>query len=183
MSRCWVALLYSIVLGQGRRLVMADLRDLAAELGFGWPRTLLATGNLIFEAEGDTAELEGRLEAAFAARFGKHIDIILREGARWPQLMAGNPFPEASEREPARVAVRVMRTPLDAGVIGVLDPYRAGGERLEVVDGDLWVHMPDGIGTSRLARAITPARAGGAGTFRNWNTVRKIGAALDGGPR
>ena len=179
MSRPFVALLYSIVLGPGRRVVMADLRALAAGLGFERPRTLLATGNLVFDAEGGAREVEARLEPAFAAGFGKAIDIIVREGADWPRLMAGNPFPEAAATEPARVAVRVMRRPADAGAVERLTPYLAPGERVAVVGGDLWVHLPQGFAPSRLPGAITPRRAG-VGTFRNWNTVRRIGAALDG---
>jgi uncharacterized protein (DUF1697 family) len=182
MSRTWVALLYSIVLGPGRRVVMADLRTLAGELGFARPRTLLATGNLIFEAEAaDARAVEARLEPAFAAAFGKPIDIIVRDAADWGRLMRGNPFPEASERDPAHVAVRVMRAPAPAAVAERLAPYRAEGEGLAIVDGDLWVHLPHGISGSRLSAAITPARAGGAGTFRNWNTVGRIGAAIAGG--
>jgi uncharacterized protein (DUF1697 family) len=175
-----VALLYSIVLGPGRRVVMADLRALAAELGFGRPRTLLASGNLVVDAAtADPREVEARLEPAFAEAFGRPIEIIVRPAADWPRLIAGNPFPAASEREPSRVAVRVMRAPAAAAVAERLERYRAEGERLAIVDGDIWVHMPNGMGTSRLAAAITPARAGGAGTFRNWNTVRRIGALLE----
>lgn len=44
----YVALLHSIVLGAGKRLIMADLRALAEELGFTDCRTLVATGNLVF---------------------------------------------------------------------------------------------------------------------------------------
>jgi uncharacterized protein (DUF1697 family) len=174
----WVTLLYSIVLGGGRRVVMSDLRALAGELGLGAPRTLLATGNLIFEADAGARALEARLEPAFAARFGRHVDIIVRDAAAWPRLMAGNPFPQASEREPARVAVRVMRAPAGAEVVARLAPYCAEGECVAVVGGDIWVHLPNGIAASRLSGAITPARAGGAGTFRNWNTVRRIGSLL-----
>ena len=47
----YVALLHSIVLGPGKRLLMADLKAMAEALGFRAPRTLVATGNLIFEAE------------------------------------------------------------------------------------------------------------------------------------
>ncbi len=174
-----VALLYSVVLAPGRRVVMTELRRLAEELGFGRPQTLLATGNLVFDAPaGDARELEARLEPAFAARFGRRIDIIVRPGAAWAGLIAGNPFPEASERAPSRVAVRVMRDPLGSEAVAALEPYRAEGERIAVVDGDLWVHFPQGQGNSRLAAAITPKRAGGVGTFRNWNTVRRIGALL-----
>jgi uncharacterized protein (DUF1697 family) len=176
--RRYVALLYSMVLAPGRHVVMADLRALATELGFTNPRTLLASGNLVFEAdEPDPRALEARLEPAFAARFGRRIDIIVRPGADWPRLLAGNPFREAAEREPARVAARVMRAPAGAEVAAALERYRAEGERIAIVDGDLWVHFLHGQGTSRLAAAITPARAG-VGTFRNWNTLKRIGALL-----
>jgi len=177
--RTWVALLHSVILGDGRRVVMQDLRDLALSLGYARPRTLVATGNLVFDAEaGNAAAVEAQLEPAFAAAFGRRIDIIVRDAAAWPALMRGNPFPEASEREPSRVAVRVMRAPAERAVADRLEPYLAEGERIAIVGGDIWVHLPNGIGTSRLAAAITPRRAGGAGTFRNWNTVRKLGEVL-----
>jgi uncharacterized protein (DUF1697 family) len=179
MSRTWVALLYSIVLGPGRRVVMADLRGLADELGFARPRTLLATGNLIFEAEAaDARAVEARLEPAFAAAFGKPVPIIVREGAAWAALVRGNPFPAESGRHPSRVAVRVMREAVGEEVAARLEPYRGPGERVAVVGGDLWLSLPHGVSTSRLASAATPARTGGAGTFRNWNTVQRIAAAL-----
>jgi uncharacterized protein (DUF1697 family) len=174
-----VALLYSIVLGPKRRVVMAELRAVAEELGFRRPRTLAASGNLVFEAdEADPRAVEARLEPAFAARFGRHVDIIVRPGAEWRQLLAGNPFVEASAQEPARVVARVMRDAVGPAVAAALEPYRAPGERIAVVDGDLWLHFPHGQGTSRLASAITPARAGGVGTLRNWNTLRGIGTLL-----
>lgn len=178
--RTWVALLYSITVGGGRRVGMQDLRDLAEGLGFGQPRTLLATGNLIFDvAAADARAVEARLEPAFAEAFGQPVPIVVREAAEWPLLMRGNPFAAAAEEEPARVAVRVMREPVDVAVAARLEPYRSESERLAIVDGDLWLHLPDGFGRSRLVAAITPKRAGGVGTFRNWNTVRRIGAALE----
>ena len=120
----------------------------------------------------------GGARAGLPARLGRPIDIIVRAADAWPALMRGNPFPEAAARTPARVAVRVMRAPAEAGLPARLEPYRVAGEELAVVDGDIWVHLPHGTAGSRLAAAMTPARAGGAGTFRNWNTVRRIGAAL-----
>ena len=176
----WVALLYSITVAEGRRLVMADLRGLALSRGFERPETLLATGNLIVDAEApDARAVEARLEPAFAATFGRPVPIIVRAAADWPALVGANPFAAASEAEPARVSVRVMRTPADPAVAERLAPYRTGDERLAVAGGDLWLHLPHGFAGSRLAAAVTPKRAGGAGTFRNWNTVRRIAAALE----
>jgi uncharacterized protein (DUF1697 family) len=174
----FVALLYSITLGDGGRLVMADLRALATELGVGRPRTVVATGNLLFEAPGAEARgLEALIEPAFAARFGRDIAIVVREAEGWRRMMAGNPFRAAAEAAPAQVAVRVMRAPLPEAAAARLAPYRTGEERIAVVEGDLWLHLPHGSARSRLANAVTPARFG-VGTFRNWNTVRRIGAML-----
>jgi uncharacterized protein (DUF1697 family) len=174
----FVALLYSVVLAPGRRVVMSELRAIATELGLTQPRTLVATGNLVFEAgAADPRALEARLEAAFERRFGRHVDIVVRDAAGWRRLVAGNPFAEAAQARPDRVTVRVMRAPVPAAAAAALEPYRSGDERLALVDGDLWLHLPGGFARSRLAAAITPARTG-VGTFRNWNTVRRLGAML-----
>jgi len=45
-----VALIRGINVGKAKRVAMADLRALLVELGYGEPRTLLNSGNVVFEA-------------------------------------------------------------------------------------------------------------------------------------
>ena len=86
----YVALLHSIVLAPGRRVVMSDLRDMASALGYRNPRTLVSTGNIVFEApEAPAGDIEKRLEAAFIEKFGKPVDIIVRTGKNWERLAIG----------------------------------------------------------------------------------------------
>ena len=155
------------------------MRALAAEVGLTAPRTLVATGNLVFEGCGPASRLEERLETAFEVRFGKRVDIVVWSGAGWRRLVAGNPFAEAAEAEaaPASVHVRVTRAPVTAEAR--LGRLRGREERLVVVEGDLWLHLPAGFARSRMAAAAGGARIG-VGTFRNWNTVRRIGGMLEG---
>lgn len=167
----YVALLHSIVLGPGRRVVMSDLRAMAEKLGFREARTLVATGNLIFATDlASPHEVEDRLEAAFAKTFGKPVDIIVRDEAAFRQLAAGNPFPDGKA---SNVVVSVMRTPLAPGTDVVLERYRSREERLCLVDGDLWIDFGDKPSQSRLLSALTTKRLG-VGTLRNWNTVRGL---------
>lgn len=169
----YVALLYSIVLGEGRRLVMSDLKAVAAGLGFENPRTLLATGNLIFEAEDQpVAGLESKLEQAFAKAMGKHIDIITRTARDW-QKLAANPFPNKSGDQ---VCLRIMREPLtDTGWNLVQE--KAIDAEVRRINGDLWVAFSGRPSDSRLPGHLT-AKKLGVGTVRNWNTVRRINEAL-----
>lgn len=174
----YVAVLYSIVLGPGRRLVMADLKDMAEGLGLRRARTLVATGNLVFEADGTSpGELEARLEEAFAARFGKLVPILVRTRDEWVALVAGNPFPEESASDGSQVMVRVQRVAPDAAVIEGMAGYCTQGERIVVVGRDIWVHFAGPANLSKLLPALTAKRLG-IGTARNWNTARRLGEML-----
>ena len=167
----YVALLHSIVLGPGRRVVMADLKAMTEGLGFRNARTLVATGNLIFESETQPiASIEAQIEAGFAKAFGKHVDIIVRDAEAWLTLAAGNPFLDGIGSE---VAIRVMRRPLETQTIDVLAKYRRGGERMAIVDGDLWIDFGLKASETKLLPALTTKRLG-IGTMRNWNTVRGL---------
>jgi len=180
MGQVYVALLYSIVLTPRKRVVMADLRAMAESLGLGNVRTLVSSGNLVFESgAGSVVELEGRLEAAFAKSFGRHVDIIVRTAEAWCELAAGNPFPEESGAMPDQVAVRVMRTPLPADADDRLRQAAAGGEKFAVVAGDPWIVFSRATPNSRLLAAMNQKRLG-VGTARNWNTVRGLALMLSG---
>lgn len=170
----YVALLYSIMLGEGRRVVMSDLKAMAEGLGMKNVRTLAATGNLVFEAPvTEIADLEGRLEAAFESAFGRHVDIIVRGAADWLRLAAGNPFATESAAAPDQVAVRVMRQPVPDAAIAALGSYIGADEKMQAVGGDIWIFFSRAMPNSRLLTATGHKRLG-IGTSRNWNTVRKL---------
>ncbi|TIT00788.1 MAG: DUF1697 domain-containing protein [Mesorhizobium sp.] len=170
----YVALLYSIVLGEGRRVVMSDLKAMAEGLALNNPRTLVATGNLVFEAqETEIAVLEERLEAAFETIFGRHVDIIVRRADDWLRLAAGNPFPAESAAAADQVAVRVMRKPVPAEAVAALEAYIGKDERGQAVGGDIWIVFSRETPSSRLLAASGHKRLG-VGTSRNWNTVRRL---------
>ncbi|MER8505409.1 DUF1697 domain-containing protein [Mesorhizobium sp. M0199] len=172
--RTYVALLYSIILGEGRRVVMSDLKAMAEGLGLNNPRTLVATGNLVFETqETERAALEQRLEAAFAKTFGRHVDIIVRRADGWLRLAAGNPFPAESAEAADRVAVRVMRAPVSPDAVSALQAYIGRNEKLQAVGGDIWIVFSRETPSSRLLAAVSHKRLG-IGTSRNWNTVRRL---------
>ncbi|MDN3276523.1 DUF1697 domain-containing protein [Frankia sp. RB7] len=174
----YVALLYSVVLPLGRRLAMAELRAMAQGLGLHDPQTIGATGNLTFESdEASASELEKNLEAAFNARFGKPVAIIVRNADSWRRLLRANPFRAEATADPERVAVRVMRSPIPKGGENALTRY-ISDERIAVAGGDLWIHFNGDPARSRLLSALGAGRLEGVGTLRNTNTLRRIGEAV-----
>lgn len=163
----------------GVTVPMAELKRLAADLGWEAPTTLLASGNLVAGARLAPEHMADQLEAALARRFGRPIDVIARTPAQWAALMAANPFREQSAREPNRVMAVSLRTPAGADALAALRGLATDPERVEPTpDGDLYIWFAEGAGRSRLAQALTARTLGSPGTARNWNTVLKLAALV-----
>lgn len=172
----YVALLHSIVLAPGRRVVMSDLRDMVEAAGYKHARTLVSTGNVVFEGpETPIGDIEAKLEAAFKMRFGKAVDILVRKGDDWRKVASANPFPDG---EGSQVILRVMRRPLAPAALETLRPYAAPGQRLAIIGGDLWIDFAGKPSEWKLLSALTTKRMG-IGTLRNLNTVRGLAQMLD----
>ena len=97
-----IALLRGINVGGHRKVPMAELREMAAELGLADVRTYVASGNLVFDSA-DGAGLEARLEQAIRQRFGFPVDVVLRSAAQWQAYVRANPMMEESGRHPSQV--------------------------------------------------------------------------------
>jgi len=181
MAETYIALLYSIGIGGGGRLVMAEWRAMMEEMGLQNPRTLIATGNAVFESEvPDARLLEVELERVFEKRFGRQVDTIVRAAKSFRQLGRQNPFKKESEQDGARVVVRLMREPVDREVVMRLQQYLTQGERVKAMQGNLWVHFKHEPVRSRLMPLLGSKRLG-IGTVRNWNTVRRLTEMLHDG--
>lgn len=174
-----VALLRAINLGPHNKVGMDALRALAGALGLEGVRSVLQTGNLVFDADGDTTEgLERRFEASLRARLGLGTDVFVRGARDWEALIAQNPFPEAAVGDPSHLLVMCLRSAPAPGRAQALQQAISGREQVRVVGRQAYAVYPDGIGRSRLTMARIEQALGTRGTARNWNTVLRIGALL-----
>src|SRR5437867_13440976 len=80
----WIGLLRAVNLAGRNRVGMADLRGLLGGLGFEGARSLLQSGNLVFQADGATgAELERTLERETERRLGVATHYMVRNAREW----------------------------------------------------------------------------------------------------
>lgn len=174
----FVALLRGINVGGKRKVPMADLRALAAELGFGDVATYVQSGNLVFAGRGAAAAHERVLEAAIEARFGFPVPVVVRSAAAWRAYVPPAPFSAAAAERPNLLHLLLAKGPLPAGAAAALAPYAVAGERLAIVGDALWADFAGGVARSKLTPAVFDRVVGSTVTARNWNTVQAITALL-----
>jgi uncharacterized protein (DUF1697 family) len=173
----YLALLRAINVG-GRNVVpMSELRELPEKLGFTDARTLLQTGNLVFNGGArSSAELEQVLEAAAKKRLGVETDFLVRTGKEWASLVAANPFPAEAKSDPSHLVVMFLKEAPAAAAVDALRAAIVGREVVRAVGKQAYLVYPDGIGRSKLTVALIEKKLATRGTGRNWNTVLKLAA-------
>lgn len=174
----YAALLRAVNVG-GRMLPMAELKAVAAALGYREGRTLLASGNIIFDASDDARTVERALEAALADRFGFKSEVFALDAADLARIVAANPFGDAARERPSKLQVHVLAAPLPPGVLDAVRAANPGSERMEAHGRALYVDYIDGVGLSKVPAAMKKAKMP-VNTARNWNTIVKLDALLDG---
>lgn len=169
-----IALLRAVNVG-GRKLPMAELRALCTgELGWEEVETYIQSGNLVFRAKGKAEVLEAQLEQAIKARFGLDVPAIVRTAAQWAACADSNPFPDVARDEPNRLQLLVSKHSPKPDAASTLMERATAGERVEAAGGALWLHYPEGVGTSKLTPALIDKACGSPTTGRNWRTVVKL---------
>jgi uncharacterized protein (DUF1697 family) len=175
-----IALLRAVNVGGTKPVPMPALREAVVELGFGGVRTLLQSGNLVFDGGGRTSEeLERRLEEQAAGRLDLETDIFVRTAPEWKSIIARNPFTDEAERDPGHLVLMVLRDAANPEDVKALQAAIAGPEIVRAGGKHLYIVYPAGIGRSRLSNALMEKRLSTRGTGRNWNTVLKLAALAE----
>lgn len=170
----YVALLRAVNVG-GRKVTMKELSEAAEALGYENVRTLVASGNLVFDTKKTTdTKLESALEATIKETFGLFSDVMVRNPDEWAAIIRANPFPKKAKDDPAHLVCLVCKDKPDAKAIDEwLKTFRGKydkGEQLKVVGREIYIDYGDSIGQSKL---ILPKKLC-TGTARNWNTALKL---------
>jgi uncharacterized protein (DUF1697 family) len=169
----YVALLRGINVGGRNKLPMSDLRALVESLGHTDVTTYIQSGNVIFTSA--KAVAPGALEAAITGACGLEITVVLRTPAELTKVVKANPF---SRADLSTVHVGFMARQPPKALVAKLDAARFEPEAVVVHGAELYFHVPDGMGHSKLPDYVgrqlkIPT------TVRNWNTVLKL-ASLAG---
>lgn len=170
MSR-YVALLRGVNLGK-RQVKSAELVAAFEAMGFANVKTLLASGNVLFDGE---APERARIEAALERQFGFAIGTVLRSRDEMAALVARDPFKGRIEDADTKLYVTFLAEP-DARTLPM--PCGIAGD-FEVVDLTerevcmLAFRLPNGrfgLGMEQVGKHFGSKRLW---TSRNFNTVLK----------
>ena len=155
---------------------MVDLRDLIEALGNANVRTLLNSGNVLFDAQRPSVgKLANAIEAAISTKFGFSASVIVVTAADLAGIIEENPLPRAVD-QPSRYLVAFVPGETALAKARPLLAQSWGPEAVALGKRAAYVWCVNGIIESKLLKAFERLTEGSA-TMRNWTTVLKLQAA------
>ncbi|MBI5087970.1 MAG: DUF1697 domain-containing protein [Actinobacteria bacterium] len=173
-----VGLLRAVNVG-GRSLPMTALRDIVSGLGHRDVVTFIQSGNVVFTTDRAARTIAQRdaigaeIEEGLATEAGLRTTVMVRTAAELAAAVESMPFAGAEPNRSRLMVVFLAGRP-SAEAIGRLEPDRFAPDRFEVSGREMYVHYPQGAGTSKFNGAYYDKRLGVLGTARNLNTVAKL---------
>ena len=181
-SARYVALLRAINVG-GHIVKMEHLRAHFEALGFARVQTVIASGNVIFDAApGDASAMESRIEQQLQSMLGYAVATFLRTPVELAAVAAHQPFPgteTGSAANPLHVAFTRRAVAPDAvrsllAARSKIDDFHVEGREV------YWVRRTM-LGESKFTGARLEKIIGMPATARNITTVRKLAMLTDAG--
>lgn len=174
----YVAFLRGINVG-GKTIKMDVLRKVFESIGSESVRTLLASGNVIFESRATESKLRGEIKAAIKKAFGFEVHIILRSHKEIEALMKSDPFKGVKITPQTRLYITFLSEPSKSKL---KTPYKSmSGEYLmrAITKGHVVSVLGPNVGSPDVMDFLGKEFGKGI-TTRNWNTVEKIYTAMEG---
>jgi uncharacterized protein (DUF1697 family) len=170
----YVALLRGVNVGGKNMIPMAELRSSLSALGYQDVVSYIQSGNLVFRAgPGKPQDIATAIEKQIAASFGRNVTVIVRTPAELEAIAEGNPF-LGGKTDVSRLHVVFLESAPPAKAGAELDPGRSPPDEFRLQGREIYLHLPNGMGRSKLTIDYFERRLGVAATARNWKTVLRL---------
>jgi uncharacterized protein (DUF1697 family) len=176
-----VVLLRGVNVGGKNPVPMSALASEFTRGGADEVRTYIQSGNVVFRAARARADaVVTAARAWLARRVGQPIALVVRDAEAVRRVAAANPFLAGEPAADARALhVAFLSDVPAASAVASLDPARSPPDAFRVIDREVYLCLPNGMGRTRLTNDYLDARLGVVSTVRNWRTVLALVELLD----
>jgi uncharacterized protein (DUF1697 family) len=179
-SKRYIALLRGVNVGRAKRIAMADLRKLVADLGYGDVRSVLNSGNVVFSGPARPYDVvASEIEETLVLKVNVAARVLVLGCEELTHIIAANPLLDQAH-DHARLITFIVSSPEHRQSIAALCALDWGAGAVALGERAAYVWCPDGILDSAAAAALGK-QLGDATTSRNWATLLKLHALCAAG--
>jgi uncharacterized protein (DUF1697 family) len=172
----FVSILRGINVGGKRKILMADLKVLYAELGFTNIISYIQSGNVIFDSDISLSEkkLELLIKAIIENKYGFDVPVIVLSKVNFEIAVSNNPYTKGKEFDIERLhATFISEKPIPELIEKANSNYFEA-DTFKLIDKTVYLYCSGKYHESKLGNTWFEKQLKVSATTRNWKTVTKL---------
>ena len=168
----FIAILRGINVGGHRKIKMADLKQMLANMGFENVETYIQSGNIAFNSNESPVKLESNIEKEISKTFGFDVPVIIRNREEMANVINSNPYVDSSEI--TSLFVTFLSSQPGQTEIEKLNQFDVGDDMFIIRGKDIFMKCIGPYHKSKLTNALFEKNLKIKATSRNWKTCLKL---------
>ena len=172
----FISILRGINVSGQKKIWMADLKKLYEGLSFSDVKTYIQSGNVIFESDSKSSEIQlaKKIEKAIFTKYNFEVPVIIRTKEELGKIVSQNPFTKEKNIDLKKLHVTFLSEAPDKEKIDQIKQVDFLPDRFAIKGKEIYLHIPVSYGETKLSNKFFENKLKVSATTRNWNTVNKL---------
>lgn len=170
----YIAILRGINVSGQKIIKMAELREHLSSLGLTNLSTYIQSGNIVFQSNAEeNVVLEDKIHKNIKANYGFDVPVIVRSKQEWQLIIDRFPF-NIKHCDVTRLGFTFLKNKPAHFPLEEIAKFKAAKDEVVYEDKEIYLHIPDGFGKSKLTVNVLERKLKVSATTRNWKTTQKL---------
>lgn len=169
-----IAFLRGINVSGQKKIKMAELRAQMEIEGFQGVQSYIQSGNLLFESDEASSELETKVKDTIRKHYGFEVPTLVVEASYLSRVLAESPFAKDPEKDVKRFYYTFLAEEPAPERLQALEEYDFAPEEYAVGELVVYFYSPNSYGRAKMSNNFFEKKLKVQATTRNLNTIRKM---------
>ena len=172
----FISILRGINVSGQKKILMANLKNLYENLGFGNVRTYIQSGNVVFDHGGKLAiqELVTQIEAGISKKYKFEVPVQVFSTAQMIDTLKNNPFLIEEGIDITKLHVTFLAATPSNENLGKLSIPDYSPDKYIINGHNIYLFCPNGYGRTKLSNTYIERKLKSPATTRNWKTINTL---------
>lgn len=171
----YIAILRGINVSGACPLPMKELKELFEGLKCASVRTYIQSGNVVFEAgKIEPGPFARKVVAAIKKKYKYEVPVLVRSLAEMKAVVKANPYLKWKGIELDKLHVTFLAEAPEKEEVEKIAGTTFGKDSFALHGREVYIHCPDGYGSSKLNNNWFESKLNVRATTRNWRTVNEL---------
>lgn len=171
----YIALLRGINVSGQKKIKMADLRQLLAQIGFEDVVTYIQSGNIVLKSEEKNPRaLEKNIASEIYKSYGFDVPVLVKSKEEIQDIIENNPFDNSEDLEANRIYFVLLKAVPESDLTEALVNEIFANEKFNITANCVYLCCAKGYGNAKCDNNFFERKLKVPATTRNYRTMTKL---------